>query len=336
MSRVHAVRALALVSAIASWARPATAEPQTPVYLDYPDPAPGDCPPGVVFGAQLMARSHHLRVARSGDVGPRLVVGLTAHAGVKGAHGEISIRYPDGTEAKRSVDGETCESVVEALTLMSAMALDPTLSAPAPAAPPPSAEPEKPGEPPPPPPVGTAALDLEPGRHLEVGLGGELLLDTSPVLVPAASAFVQLDRVRPGIWSQSLRATLSYADSTDVAVTATGYILTTRTALELDGCPLRWAPGPMRITPCLHFEGGAFTAASYGVVPLASSLRPWFGAGGLVRVAFVFGHRFFVEVSGGVDLPWVRDRYYFNPDVTVYKPPAVSPLAGLALGFTIM
>jgi hypothetical protein len=324
------VLASVAAAAVSVWA--ATAEAQTNVRLEYPDPPPGACPPANVFRMQLLARSHRLRVVGSGESAPRLVVGLTARVGVRGATGQISIKYPDGTEANRSVDGETCESVVEALTLMSAMALDPTM-VPAVAKPPTPEPPSSPLETLAP--VVQGALDVQPGTHFAAGIGGGLVWAIIPAAVPDVEVFGEILRARPGVWSPSVRAAFDYVTTGDQYFTYGG-MATARVSVTADGCPLRWTLGPVRFIPCLHVEGGGLAAQGADVFPVKTSLRPWLAAGVLGAVRFVFGDRFFVELSGGAEVPFIRDRYFLEPGpVTVFQGPYVTPLFGGLLGVTI-
>ncbi len=269
----------------------------------------------------------------------RLVVRLMRRTGARASggsvHGELHVVYADGSEARRAVDGETCESVVDALALMSAMALNPTTAR---AAAEPAVEPPPAPSPPDAPPADLRPpLDAEAGTHVAVGAGGGVALGMAPVAAPDAAVYVELARTTGALWSPSLRLGVDYATSGDAAVTG-GSVQLGRTDATLDGCPFRWSPGPLRLTPCLHVEAGAVNASGLGVTPDRSALRPWVGAGLLGSVRYVATRRFFVEVSGGVRAALVRDRFFFEPDsaVTVFQAPVVSGFAGAAVGFTIL
>jgi hypothetical protein len=55
------------------------------------------------------------------------------------------------------------------------------------------------------------------------------------------------------------------------------------------------------------------------------------------RVRYVTAARLFLELSGGLLAPLVRDRFFFEPNssTTVFRAAPVSGFAGGALGFTI-
>jgi hypothetical protein len=101
-------------------------------------------------------------------------------------------------------------------------------------------------------------------------------------------------------------------------------------------CPVRLLAWRLRLVPCLHGEGGALDAQGLGVSPERSEVRPWIAVGLLGRVRVVAISPFFLELSGGALVPLQRDRFYFEPDSTVFRPPAITGLAGAAVGLTIL
>ena len=127
--------------------------------------------PVALFVDQLSSRSSRIHVAAEGEAATLLVVDVVR--ATRGARGDLAIHYADGTRARRGVDGDTCESVVSALALMSVLALS-ALDRPdvTPASPAVQGEPK--------PPIGLSGgpaaehpqpVDLRPGWHL-VALGG--------------------------------------------------------------------------------------------------------------------------------------------------------------------
>ena len=93
----------------------------TPVRVDYR--APPGCGQEASFVARVLARSSRIRRAAAGEAAPLLVVrmGRTGRA----VHGHLVIQEVDGSQSLRDVDGETCESVENALVLVAALAIDP-------------------------------------------------------------------------------------------------------------------------------------------------------------------------------------------------------------------
>jgi len=304
------------------------------------------CPSAAAFLERLMARSANLKPSLEGEGRPTLVVRVTRSGSSKrgaGAtvHGELTVRDADGNEAKRSVDGDTCESVVDAVALMSAMALDPvgalearhegdTAATIPPVVPP--AEPTVPSNE-----DDTIVVDSRPGLHVAVGAGGNAAFGIAPVVAPTGDAFVELRWTTRGLWSPSLRAGFEYAAASDARESdVAGGIRLTRSLATVDACPIAWSVGPVRLTPCVHLEGGAVSAEGLGVTPTHSSVRPWLAGGADGRVRYSLGRRFFLELGGGLDLPFVRDQFYVEPSTTVFKAPVVSGFLGAALGVTIL
>jgi hypothetical protein len=338
--------ALVVIASVLGASSAARAEAPVPsslsVRVDYQGPP--DCPTSSDFTARLTTRSPHLRLTPDDESAPKLVVRVTHGAHGRDAHGVLSIHYADGNQAKRTVDGDTCDSIVDALALMSAMALDPTvaLGGPAPDAPPPAAPPTVVE-----PPVtkvadedadrARRAVDLRQGVHLAMGLGGGVAFGFAPVAVPDVGAFVELAHASSGAWSPSVRAGFDYATSGNASVSGGGMSVV-RSVGVLDACPLAWNGGPFRLSPCAVFEGGVLSARGQGVMPTLSPTRPWLAAGALGRARYVFLSRVFVELTFGLRVPFVRDSFYFmsEPSTTIFRAPVISGFAGGALGLTIL
>lgn len=318
----------ALVTVASITALPLLARAQVakgaPARVDYE--APPECPDVTEFNARLAARSAGHEGTRA-DVSA-LVVRIRSSGHGSQAQGELSVRYADGSEATRVVGGDTCDSVVDALALMSAMSLTAVAG---PAAPP--------KEVPAPPGVDDlrrdGPIDGRPGLHLSAGGGGGATFAMAPVAAPEALVFLEGSLQNGTVWSPSLRAGFEYAASGATNVPG-GAMKVTRSLGELDVCPLAWSPGAFRLSPCVHLEGGVLEASGLSVMPENTARRPWFAAGALARSRYVVSSRIFVELTGGVVAPFVRDRFYFEPtESTVFRAPAVSGFVSGGIGVTI-
>jgi hypothetical protein len=318
--------------------RPSVADAQaTPtrtiaVRVDYQSPT--DCPAEAAFVEQLMVRSSSVRVARPAEPGTRLVVHITRAEGSAASHGELQLLGEDGSEAAREVDGDSCQSVVDALALMSAIALDPTVhdnpALVAPATQPPGPLVADLGE------VHTAFRGAN-GLELVVLGGGGVAFGLSPVGAPSVRAAAEFSSGPRSGWSPSLRFGFDYATSGSTSVPG-GSIRVTRSVAFLHACPNWWRLGPFRLAPCFEIDGGGLAASGLDVTPSLSAVRPWFAMGpvGNARYAPSRG-RFFVEIEGGVILPVVRDRFFFDsePSAIVFRAPVVGGFASGAVGLTI-
>jgi hypothetical protein len=313
------------------------------VSVDYQSPS--ECPDEGTFGSELRGRNANVSVSPAAtptESVPRLVVRVVRRGGASGQvtfRGELVVRYPDGTLAKRSVDGDACPSVVDALALMSAMTLDPagTLAGKSgtPAPPEPTPLPLTPPPPDATPPA--TAKDVERGAHLSTGLGANTVLGIGPGALPEGLGFLELSWKNESLWSPAVRVAVSYAGGPAESVTGGG-VTTSRTEARVDACPLRWGSGPWRVLPCAGIEGGVLAAAGDGVTPSLHALRPWFAAGLVGKVQWRVGRSFFLEVVGGATVPFVRDHFFFQPNAatTVYQAPVVTGFFGIGGGFTIL
>jgi hypothetical protein len=90
--------------------------------------------------------------------------------------------------------------------------------------------------------------------------------------------------------------------------------------------------GRASLSACLLLRAGTLHAYdSAGVAP-RSSTRPWLSAGLGARARVLLAERVWVEASAAATLPWVRDRYYLEPDATIYRVSALGGQLQLGLG----
>jgi hypothetical protein len=177
-------------------------------------------------------------------------------------------------------------------------------------------------------------VDSHEGWHFGVWAGGLAEWGIAPTVSPAGQVTVELLRARASPLSPAVELGFLYANSGDEPVTGGG-VRMVQSIGTLDVCPLRLLVSRLRFLPCLHGEGGALEASGLDISPSRSQLRPWVAAGLLGRVRFVFSP-FFLELFGGASVPLQRDRFFFEPDNTVFHPPFVSGTAGGGLGLTIL
>jgi len=117
--RVAAITLLAI--AVLALAAVGRAQDVETIVLPYD--APTECPDAKVFAGQLEARTAHARVATEAGATGRVfdVRILKLAAGYKGT---LSI-HAEGAASIRTVTARACKDVVEALALVSAIAIDP-------------------------------------------------------------------------------------------------------------------------------------------------------------------------------------------------------------------
>jgi hypothetical protein len=309
---------LALVApAVLLWtlaARAAVASPEIDA-IDYS--APTACIDGPTFRARLAALPGLPgAVARPDHVTVRI---LESDGGFAG---EVAVVHTDGAHTERKVVGESCDEVVLALELVTALALG--LEAPTTHQPPPA--PPKPAPPAPAPvPVGapapvrarwrfTAALRAS----LVTGFSGG---GTSGVLVaPEAALGVTLDS--PGVVAPSFEISGSWTETGSLH-TVDGSVTVSAGFPGLTACPIRVPIGAgLGLRPCLLVSAGELAATS----GTSTKQEPAFAVSPLARLEWRLG-RFLLEADGGASFR-PHTQFYFTPGpVVAYDASVVGGIA---------
>lgn len=232
---------------------------------------------------------------------------LLVRAQAQGFRATVVIHDGPGPPSSRELVGESCDEVVAAARLIALLVLAlPLDDAPAaPSTPPPS----------PPPPTAPAA---GPGLALE-GRGG-----VGPSIRPALGAYFRL----PGPAHSDLWLGLSTAWSSTIKRQgqASLALLTGRFV----GCTAGITPLPaLALRPCARVEPGVLSGVGAQVEQASRATRLHLAAGavGRLEIAPLRSIRVSFEV-GALGLA-SRPRFYFGPDATVYRPPAVVGVAGV-------
>jgi hypothetical protein len=351
MSRYHQLltarafgRRLFLTVLVASQAVPA--EPTVQVELDYRG-SPG-CPDSAWFMARVRART--IRVGFEPAAPLRLLLWTDGDA----LEGSLDLRGPGLEPLIRGARGKTCDEVVDALALIVAMALDPTVT-PGSATPlatsgPPSvaAPPAEPATPMPvasatpsartttPPPSESARPRRRPKAVLvDVGAGAAVAGGMAPGPSPGALVFLEASGAAPGLWAPTVVVAVELDQSTTVH-RSLGDARFTRVLGRAEGCPLRVAPWPsLGIRACAAFEYGMLAGSGShtvdGTVQRDRWLAPALGLRGEWRP-----HPAVVLVLDGLaSRPLVRDRFFFAPNGTIYRVPAFALGATLGVAATL-
>jgi hypothetical protein len=278
--------------------------------------APAECPPSSELRTQIWSRTPRARLAQAGERARTFAVSITQEGGTY--QGRLRVEGTDGSVATRALSGATCAEVSEALALVAAMAIDPPAApggpeavarAPAPVLP--SARP--------------AAL------RWVVGVDGAVDAGLAPAVSPAAAMFLQAEG--RGARPASGRLAVWYARAARIGSPG-GVADLSRVSLRLDGCPVTLrALQRLDASPCLFFEGGIVDARGHIDVP-DSAVRPWLGAGLLVRLRLLVTDAWFVEAEAGVTAPIVRDSFVFmEPRRLIHAVPGLAPWGGVGMGF---
>jgi hypothetical protein len=348
--RAALLSALAAVLSLASpQAEAATAEP---VRVEARGPL--ECGNAERFLRLVLVRTPLARKAKEGEAGRTFQISLRRRE--DGAFdGEIVVigaGSPPDESGRRSISDGSCGAVFDALTLFAALAVDPdasTASFPLDAEI--GGEPRAPARGPAahPPPQVTERTPRERGRtgerhasekrwdwHLEGGAhaGASSAGLASPLLL--AMPFVE------GGFVEATPERIALAPAARLWFSSTG--ASTRSTVEgpaalrfttvrLDACPLELRALPtLGVRPCLALAAGVLRARGETIAHPATVRRPWGTAGGVVRLAWrIFGF-LSVEAALGVDLPFERDAFHFEPATPIYRVPVALGYGTAGLG----
>jgi hypothetical protein len=276
-----------------------------------------------VLGIWFLALGANVQIEAPRDCDIRALTALevddaitvTATISANGAfHGTVSVRANGRVFPARTVGGERCEQVSEALALIAELAID-RLPKPDP---PPSIAAHA---------IAPAAamrtaihpLGLEPTWHVSAGVHGAASFGRAPSWRPSVPPFVELARD-----PLSLRASLlwSYAHGTELRVT--------QLAAKIDVCPFHFVIDDFEADPCATLEIGAIRGSSE-----QANVGLWLAPGLTARGRWRFAHPFFAEVEAGASFPILRPRFLLEPEQTLWHAAPIAFSAGAGVGATI-
>lgn len=295
--------------------------------------APAECDASAFFDG-VLARTARARAARPGE-GARTLRVVVVGSG-DGLAGELVVVEESGRESSpRVVRGATCAAVLDALALVAALSVDPAArAAPAASASAPasasaaasaSAKPaastsaaagasaQPPSREPPPPP-----RDAPPRWRFGAALSGAS--STASGLVFGGE--LALDATREGPLGPSLRlgAARSFGARASVDGGSAALTFTTATA---DLCVFHLEAGRFGARPCARVAGGVLAVEARNVAASSSPTRPWISAGVGARGTFRLVDALALELQVRGQAPFFRERFFLEPDLTVYRAPVV-------------
>lgn len=172
--------------------------------------------------------------------------------------------------------------------------------------------------------------------EISLGIDAGVVGGASPVLLGTLPVFFEIARGgEHGFFSPSIRFRFERPGE-DADPSSIGSAHFTWTEGSVDLCPIAWSPfARLRLVPCLRGELGILDASGVDASPSRSESRPWFslGAAGRLRVAIV--GPFFAEIEGEIFTPLVRDRFYLEPNTTIFRASAVAWSGAAGLGVSI-
>jgi hypothetical protein len=339
------IERVALVgTAILALGRVAAAEPES-VRIDYM--APAGCPDGTAFLRSLRERTTRWRDATPDEQARRFLVRVAVVG--RFFSGRLEIRSPDGSNAVRRVDGTTCDEVSSALTLMTALAIDPNaltsgpkaaLESPAELTPKPAAEADRqrlsPSA------VAVAARSPSASHNASqpwrwsAGLLGNVTFGLAPALGYGADLFVDAEAPASSTLGPAVRMGIFLNQCDAEFPTAAARFQWAAVAVE--GCPVRLGLMDLRFTvhPCLAFRLGVLRGEGRRISQPNQTLSVWSDAGPVLRLRLAVTARLILEAQGALVLPLHRPTFEITDmgvPTTVYSVPRVGGSAGIGLAY---
>ncbi|WP_437623943.1 hypothetical protein [Sorangium sp. So ce1151] len=357
-SRSAATRLFMVSTVLAGGAVARAQTTAAPLRIEYR--AEAGCPTEAEFRARVGARLR--RQLGEADAASAYVVTIDERDGR--FTGRLGVRTADGAASDRDVAGATCDDVVAALAVVTALAIDsqaaeaaaaaaaaaPAPSAPASAvagaeatgattvasastasasaraapAPPPPAD-SRPARPPGP------ATDV--ATHLTLGaqlLAGEML--GAPSLGARLFAEPPLAATDNGVGPLRFGAHIEASSDAPAAGGSASFLLA---AVAADACPVSAAIGALRLAPCARVEGGLVAASLRGVAPARSATRGWLALALPLRARLPVWGPFLLDAEAGVRMPLLRDGLLVDGAGSPVRPPPIEAVFALGLGLTI-
>jgi len=293
----------------------ARAEGAVSVELGYR--APAGCSERDELVRQLRARTGRARLVTEGEAAWRFDVVIVPAPGRAAA--ELVIRDPEGRESSRELVGRDCDEIVEALGLIVALTVDagartdpvselsPAVDMPSEATARNAAQVR--GETQGAEPIPTARWTYGGGVH------GIALFGIAPGVLPGVVGFIDAARAGDAWWLPASRLSLRRAQAGGFeAEGGTAAFRLTSVGLEL--CPTRLPPSAsVGIRPCVFSEFGALRATGSNTIEPRSVDHLWIGLGPSARLELVPVSGLILEVRLAAEIPLVRGRFLFAPEV---------------------
>jgi hypothetical protein len=315
--------------------------------------APKKCPDGAAFIRALRQRTDRFQLASGAEQARVFVVSITAAESL--VLGRLEIQGPGAEVSLRDVSGKTCDEVMAALALMTALAIDPSAlaaAAPATRAPSPAASadsgdlarsrPDRPSSEAVPVAAVPAAPSAaaSPGWQWSVGAQGGASLRLSPTAGLGALLFVEAAAPGASALGPVLRAGL-FVNQSEVTVASGAGAKFQWAAALLEGCPLRLGTthGRLALHACLACHVGVLRGQGRDLDRPEASTNLWTDLGPVARLRATISPRFFLEAQGMLAFPLRRVTYEMHdggpsaPPTRVFAVPLYGALIGIGVGY---
>lgn len=286
--------------------------------------APAECPERAEFLQQVEIRLSKPFAELATPQEPH----FTATVKVSGAtvQGTLVVVEPGGAQSVRRVPGRSCAEVVAAMSLITALTLDPNAStAPQPARPLRPRPAPRPTPAPPPRPVAPVRT-----KGWRLGFGVAAATNTAAPPPPALDVepFVALDDEAPRLFAPEFRLSALRSVTPSTVTKSLGEADFTWTAARLAACPLKWpARSALELRPCAVLDAGVLNGSGTRTHKAASANALWIAPGLTARLTYRPIAALSLEVGAGATFPLERGKFYFQPNagqnvVAFHVPPA--------------
>ena len=299
-----------------------------------------DCPDARSFWTKLRGHTPRVRSARPNERARTFRVSVVQ--GQQRVLGRLVTVDVKGHRSERNVSGATCQSVIDALALSAALAVDPKLLEPATASSPSTSLPTTDQEPPAPtPPPDATPVRGDTGEPRASNWKGSAGACVSHPLIPmrprflALGAFVGIGKGGPALLAPDLRiAGLGGLPTTQS--TSAGSARLTWATLRIRSCAVRWSParGAM-LRGCALADIGRIRGKGQDTSNPDEPTLLWVATGTAARVELALPGRSWVAAGPNLVFPLRRHRFYFTPDITAYRLPVAILGAELSAGVRV-
>jgi hypothetical protein len=291
--------------------------------------APPECPSSDAFADAVQARTRRPWVPAGRSSTRTFRVAITLSDGV--FRGRLVTESPSGSTRSDEVVWESCEEVVSALAVRTALAIDggPPRAMP-PSGPPvlliPADEDRRFLHPP-----ALVRLDArEQPWRFTAGAQITAVGGVAPGVSPAVALFVDLSRIGEGVEAATIRISVMRAQTYVVANQALATL--EWVASRLEGCPLHRRFDLFTFAPCLAVDTGVVEWKA----GTRSAVRQWLSVDIIGRAQVTLFERLVLEGQITVILPITRDRFGFGDaevyGATIHEVPVLSAAAGGGVG----
>ncbi|HXU02346.1 MAG TPA: hypothetical protein VN903_15375 [Polyangia bacterium] len=283
-----------------------------------------DCISRADLEARVAARSSRIQFVDDAAIYARVVLAPARPGNVAA---EVALATSGAEQPARRLVARSCAEAADAIALIIAVTLDPTLQAPTdqPVAAPPPAPPvivETPALPPP--------ITQPPAARRQFGaaVAGQTIAGPAPAIMPGIALYGMAAVDRDSVWSPALFLGATHVWRNDLSEQG-GTASFTLDAASLDVCPLRVGRTRFVARPCASVLVGRLAASGAETDQAASAARPFATAGVAVTASYGTTVEVVVRVVAGMTL--IRDAYEFGA-MTFHRASAVTVAANLGVG----